>query len=384
MNRITVDDLAHDYYKLLGVDPTAHPSIIKNAYKITMSELHGHPDHGGSPELAIWMNRAREVLLNPVLRSEYDKLRSERSAATPADGVEPMVATVGPVTMSRTNTFLTNSWFRLSFRSSLLIAMLLVLATYAAFSITRSDSNVRESVRESDSSSAPSVSHVPVPTIVQRATELLPQLHQITAPSDYATLGGLPWESLGDSWFKARFDAAVSSLPAGADGANLWALRLEGVGTKNEIVSTPTGPIVLISLCKAHFCSDYRMHIAYGPSDHVLVGVVKLDDKKWHGFGSGLSTDALDLRAVALLAIVREQTGSSFGFPLSESAQRLFDELVTRAPQWSDIATAVSSIQTVNPATVVDDRALPRLFIGDDGEFHVDSKTGPIYHPEAQ
>src|SRR5713101_356139 len=83
MNRITDDDLRRNYYKLLGVDPEAHPAIIKNAYRTNMSELNAHPDRGGTTEKAILLNRAREVLLDAALRREYDQRRTADRGSHP-------------------------------------------------------------------------------------------------------------------------------------------------------------------------------------------------------------------------------------------------------------------------------------------------------------
>ena len=78
MSRITEDDAGQDYYRLLGVDPIAHPAIIKGAYRANMSELNAHPDRGGVTETATLLNRAREVLLDPGLRRECDRIRTIR------------------------------------------------------------------------------------------------------------------------------------------------------------------------------------------------------------------------------------------------------------------------------------------------------------------
>ena len=75
MNRLSGNDLTQNYYKLLGVDPDAPPAIIRSAYRTMMSELGSHPDRGGSNAAAIQLNRAKEILLDPLLRAEYDRLR---------------------------------------------------------------------------------------------------------------------------------------------------------------------------------------------------------------------------------------------------------------------------------------------------------------------
>ena len=73
---INNDDLNRDYYRLLGVDLTAPPVVVRAAYRAMMLEVGRHPDRGGDHEGAILLNRAKEILLDPVLRAQYDQLRS--------------------------------------------------------------------------------------------------------------------------------------------------------------------------------------------------------------------------------------------------------------------------------------------------------------------
>src|SRR5215510_10826229 len=85
MGRLTKDDITRDYYLLLGVDPRASCDVIRRAYRTLM--LTGvHPDRGGSGERAILLNRAKEVLLDPQLRFEYDLRRARRRAR---NGISP-------------------------------------------------------------------------------------------------------------------------------------------------------------------------------------------------------------------------------------------------------------------------------------------------------
>ena len=49
-------------YEILGLTPEASRAEIKEAHKKLM--LGNHPDHGGSPYLAMKINRARDVLLD--------------------------------------------------------------------------------------------------------------------------------------------------------------------------------------------------------------------------------------------------------------------------------------------------------------------------------
>lgn len=83
--RLTSDDLDRDYYELLGLAPRAPEAIIRAACRTLMDELGAHPDAGGSHDRAALINRAQEILLDPALRSEYDRLRRPtRSGTSPA------------------------------------------------------------------------------------------------------------------------------------------------------------------------------------------------------------------------------------------------------------------------------------------------------------
>lgn len=82
------DDLERDYYKLLAVDPSAPAAVIRAAYRAIMSDIGRHPDKGGTHEDAVVLNRAKEILLNPVLRAEYDRSRLKRVRANHNAGHE--------------------------------------------------------------------------------------------------------------------------------------------------------------------------------------------------------------------------------------------------------------------------------------------------------
>lgn len=62
-----------DYYRILGVSPTAHASDIKRAYRRLVQQL--HPDINPDPEAAELIkevNEAYDVLSDPSKRSGYD------------------------------------------------------------------------------------------------------------------------------------------------------------------------------------------------------------------------------------------------------------------------------------------------------------------------
>ena len=58
------------FYAVLEVDPRARQAVIKRAYSALMHDC--HPDHGGDTEATIEINKAYEVLGDPVTRRRYD------------------------------------------------------------------------------------------------------------------------------------------------------------------------------------------------------------------------------------------------------------------------------------------------------------------------
>lgn len=64
------------YYRLLGVDPNSTEDQIKFAWKQKIKEHHSdlNGDSKSSTELSMWLNQAKEVLLDPSKRLEYDYL----------------------------------------------------------------------------------------------------------------------------------------------------------------------------------------------------------------------------------------------------------------------------------------------------------------------
>ena len=64
-----------DHYVALGIGSMASHDEIKKAHRALIREL--HPDCGGDAMPAAQVNIARDVLLNPITRDEYDRARRE-------------------------------------------------------------------------------------------------------------------------------------------------------------------------------------------------------------------------------------------------------------------------------------------------------------------
>ncbi len=60
-----------DLYKIMQVAPHAEPEVIQAAWKALLAKY--HPDKTGLDELAKKLGEAKEILLDPVKRKNYDK-----------------------------------------------------------------------------------------------------------------------------------------------------------------------------------------------------------------------------------------------------------------------------------------------------------------------
>lgn len=73
-----------DYYAILGVHPEAEDIVIKAAYR-AMSKQY-HPDMGlGNTQKMQAINEAYQVLIDPICRSDYDRMRTLFSAQDQQD-----------------------------------------------------------------------------------------------------------------------------------------------------------------------------------------------------------------------------------------------------------------------------------------------------------
>ena len=87
-----------DYYHVLQADPAAEPEVLRAAYRALATKY--HPDReGGSADRMIAINRAWDVLGNPVNRATYDKPRHPLAASSDRRGHrEPVPDTEGGLT----------------------------------------------------------------------------------------------------------------------------------------------------------------------------------------------------------------------------------------------------------------------------------------------
>jgi curved DNA-binding protein CbpA len=108
-----------DHYVALGVGSMASHDEIKKAHRALIREL--HPDCGGDAVPAAQVNIARDVLLDPITRDEYDRARREWHEQRPLTSIltEPGLQIHRERTEARTRTSATaNTARRTRHRSS--------------------------------------------------------------------------------------------------------------------------------------------------------------------------------------------------------------------------------------------------------------------------
>ena len=89
-----------DYYKILQVDPGAHPDVVRAAYRV-LARVY-HPDMaGGSAEKMIALNNAWAVISDEEMRSAYDR---SRAALAPRGSVTAPTYSREAVHVSRPST----------------------------------------------------------------------------------------------------------------------------------------------------------------------------------------------------------------------------------------------------------------------------------------
>jgi curved DNA-binding protein CbpA len=77
-----------DFYKILQVDPEAHPDVIRAAYRVLARAY--HPDiQGGSAEMMVALNNAWAVISDERKRAEYDQGRAAAIVRDAPDDAAP-------------------------------------------------------------------------------------------------------------------------------------------------------------------------------------------------------------------------------------------------------------------------------------------------------
>jgi hypothetical protein len=82
-----------DLYRILQVDPGAHPEVIRSAYRTLLRVLGKHPDLGGDPDEARTIIAAYQTLSDARRREAYDRWLRAHGAVPgrtlPADVIPP-------------------------------------------------------------------------------------------------------------------------------------------------------------------------------------------------------------------------------------------------------------------------------------------------------
>jgi curved DNA-binding protein CbpA len=88
-----------DYYKILQVDPEAHPDVVRAAYRV-LARVY-HPDvEGGSAERMVALNNAWSIISDEITRAAYDRSRAalapRSNAPTPVPTRDPVRSSAAP------------------------------------------------------------------------------------------------------------------------------------------------------------------------------------------------------------------------------------------------------------------------------------------------
>src|SRR5437773_6615101 len=84
-----------DYYRVLQVDPAAHPEVVRAAYRTLLRVLGKHPDLGGEDDEARGIIEAYETLSKPERRQAYDAWLRAHSGGGPARAASSPVSATG-------------------------------------------------------------------------------------------------------------------------------------------------------------------------------------------------------------------------------------------------------------------------------------------------
>lgn len=105
-----------NYYRILHVQPDAPLEIIKSSYRALLLKLKKHPDLGGNHWESALLNEAKEVLVDPRKRSNYDRdFRKTHTRASQSRSYGPYEQ-IPPSPVSRMHTVLSGAVFSHSCR----------------------------------------------------------------------------------------------------------------------------------------------------------------------------------------------------------------------------------------------------------------------------
>lgn len=89
-----------DPYKVLQVDSSAHPEVVRAAYRTLLRVLGKHPDLGGNDSEARTIIEAYEILSNPERRHAYDQWLRVHSAPGSSSADPPPTTPMSPAVVN--------------------------------------------------------------------------------------------------------------------------------------------------------------------------------------------------------------------------------------------------------------------------------------------